>query len=172
MTKAHTLLLLLLVCGLHPLASGQSAQKPLAQMPASARQLIAIKVSGSKRFAEDAIAATTGLQLNTAVGEDDFKKAARRLGDTGAFSDIGYTYSYTAAGTKLELQVTDAGKFVPARFEDFVWFSDAEIRRRVKEHAPLFDGELPISGRMADEVSDVLQAMLVENAVPGHVNYL
>ena len=43
--------------------------------------------------------------------------------------------------------------------------------RRIKEHAPLFEGELPIFGRMADEVSDVLQAMLVENSIPGHVEY-
>jgi hypothetical protein len=42
-------------------------QKPLAQMPASARQLIAIKVVGSKRFPEAAIAAATGLQMGTAV---------------------------------------------------------------------------------------------------------
>ena len=74
-------------------------------------------------------------------------------------------------GTKLELHVTDAGKFVPAHFEDFVWFSDAELLKRIKEHAPLFDGELPMFGRMADEVSDVLQAMLVENSIPGHVEY-
>src|SRR5207244_2796069 len=84
---------------------------------------------------------------------------------------IAYSYSYSAAGTKLELHVTDAGKFVPARFEDFVWFSDDELRKRIKEHAPLFEGELPIFGRMADEVSDVLQAMLVENSIPGHVEY-
>jgi outer membrane protein insertion porin family len=140
-------------------------------MPASARQLVSIKVTGSKRFSEEAIIATSGLRLGTAIEEDDFKKAGRRLGDTGAFSDVGYTYSYTSAGTKLELQVTDAQKFVPAHFEDFVWFSDAEMRRRIKQHVPLFDGELPLSGRMADEVSDVLQAMLVESAVPGHVNY-
>ena len=164
---------LVLVFGLHLPSLGQvSSQKPLAQMPASARQLIAIKVTGSKRFAEDAIAATTGLQLNTPVGEDDFKKASRRLGDTGAFTDIAYSYSYSFAGTKLEFHVTDAGKFVPALFEDFVWFSDSEILRRIKEHVPLFDGQLPVSGRMADEVSDVLQAMLVENAIPGNVNYL
>ena len=174
MTKATSrLLLLLLFAGLRASGLGQtSAQKPLSQMPASARQLIAIRVTGSKRFAEDAIAATSGLQLNTPVGEDDFKKAARRLGDTGAFSDIAYSYSYSVAGTKLELHVTDADKFVPARFEDFVWFSDAEILRRLKQHVPLFNGELPVSGRMADDVSDVLQAMLVEDAVPGHVNYV
>jgi outer membrane protein assembly factor BamA len=141
-------------------------------MPASARQLIAIKVTGSKRFPEDAIAASTGLQLGTPVNEDDFKKAARRLGDTGAFTEIGYSFTYTGAGTKLEFKVTDAGKFVRVRFEDFVWFSDEELRRRIKEHVPLFDGQLPISGRMPDEVSDVLQAMLVEKAVPGHVDYV
>jgi len=175
MTKLISrLLLLLLVSGLPSLGLGQSSsqQKPIAQMPASARQLIAIKVTGSKRFAEEAIAATTGLQLNTAVGEDDFKKASRRLGDTGAFSDIAYSYSYGVAGTKLELHVTDADKFVPALFEDFVWFSDSQILSRLKQHVPLFAGELPLSGRMADEVSDVLQAMLVENAIPGHVNYV
>jgi outer membrane protein insertion porin family len=141
-------------------------------MSASARQLIAIRVTGSKRFPEEAIAAATGLQMGAPVNDDDFKKAARRLGDMGVFTDIAYSFSYSSAGTKLELHVTDAGKFLPARFEDFVWFSDAELRQRVKQHAPLFDGELPPYGRLADEVSDVLQAMLVENSIPGHVEYL
>lgn len=174
MGTSRFLLLLLLLPGLCVASIGQasSSQKPLAQMPPSARQLIAIKVIGSKRYPEAAIATATGLQLGTAVNDDDFKKAARRLGDMGAFTDIAYTFSYSSAGTKLELHVTDAGKFVPAHFEDFVWFSDAELRQRIKEHVPLFDGDLPVFGRMADEVSDVLQAMLVENAIPGHVEYL
>jgi len=174
MKATSRVLLLLLVTDLPAPGLGQapSSQKPLSQMPASAQKLIAIKVTGSKRYPEDAIAATTGLEIGATVGEDDFKRAARRLGDTGAFRDIAYSYSYSIEGTKLELQVTDADKFAPARFEDFVWFSDAEMLRRIKEHIPLFDGTLPVSGRMADEVSDVLQAMLVENAIPGHVNYV
>jgi len=148
-----------------------SSQKPLAQMPVSARQLIAIKVVGSKRFPEAAIAAATGLQMGTAVNDDDFKKAARRLGDMGVFTEIAYTFTYSSAGTKLELQVTDADKFVPAHFEDFVWFTDDQLRQRIQQHSPLFDGTLPLSGRLADDVSDVLQALLVENSVPGHVEY-
>jgi len=140
-------------------------------MPPSARQLVGVKVTGSKRYPEEAIAAATGLQMGAAVNDDDFKKAARRLGDTGVFTDIAYTFSYSSGGTKLELHVTDAAKFVPARFEDFVWFSDAELRKRIKQYAPLFDGQLPLFGRLADEVSDVLQAMLVENSIPGHVEY-
>jgi outer membrane protein assembly factor BamA len=162
-------LLLLGFCA--PSPAQVSPNQPITKMPATARQLIAIKVSGSKRYSEEAIAASTGLQLGTPVGEDDFKKAARRLGDTGVFTDIAYNYTYSLAGTKLELHVTDTGKFVPARFEDFVWFSDRELRRQLNEHVPLFQGEVPLSGRLADDVSDLLQAMLVQKGVPGHVDY-
>ena len=176
MIKATIRLLLPLVIGvggacLAALGQAASSQKPLAQMPASARQLIAISVVGSKRFPEADIAAATGLQMGAAVNDDDFKKAARRLGDMGVFTDIAYSFSYSSAGTKLELHVSDAAKFIPAQFEDFVWFSDAELRKRIQEHSPLFDGELPVFGRLADDVSDVLQAMLVENSIPGHVEY-
>jgi outer membrane protein assembly factor BamA len=172
-TAVSKLLLVLLLLGPTLPAVGRTpSQKAQAQIPANARQLIAIKVSGSKRFPEADIAAATGLQLGAPVTDDDFKKAARRLSDMGVFTEIAYSYSYSFAGTRLELHVTDGEKFVPARFEDFVWFSDDELRRRIKQHVPLFDGELPLSGRLADEVSDVLQAMLVENAIPGHVDYV
>ena len=176
MIKATSRLLVLLSIpllgsSLPSAGQGASSPKPLAQMPPSARQLVGVKVTGSKRYPEEAIAAATGLQMGAAVNDDDFKKAARRLGDTGVFTDIAYSFSYSSAGTKLELHVTDAAKFVPARFEDFVWFSDAELRTRIKQYAPLFDGQLPLFGRLADEVSDVLQAMLVENSIPGHVEY-
>jgi outer membrane protein assembly factor BamA len=175
MKATSTLLLPFLLLGgfcLQGAGQGASSEKAFAQLPAAERQLIAIKVTGSKRYPEVAVAAASGLQMGAAVTEDDFKKAARRLGDMGVFTEIGYTYSYSFAGTKLELHVSDADKFVPAHFEDFVWFSDAELQKRIKEHAPLFDGELPLFGRLSDEVSDVLQAMLVENAIPGHVEYL
>jgi outer membrane protein assembly factor BamA len=163
--------ILLLLCLGSSVSAAVQTQKPISQMPASARQLIGVKATGSKRFAEPDIVAATGLQLGTPVNDDDFKRAARRLGDTGVFTDITYSYSYSSAGTKLEFHVVDADKFVPVRFEDFVWFSDAELLHRIKEHAPLFDGELPLSGRLPEEVSDVLQAMLVEKSIPGHVEY-
>ncbi len=172
MRKVIPRLYFLLPLALCSLASGQPAQKQFSQAPASERQLIAVKVTGSKRFSEADIAAASGLQLGTTVTEDDFKKAAVRLGDTGVFTDIGYSFTYSSAGTKLELKVTDGQKFVPVRFEDFVWFSDAELLQRIREHAPLFDGQLPLSGRLAEEVSDTLQGMLVQRAIPGHVDYM
>jgi outer membrane protein insertion porin family len=141
-------------------------------MPATAYKLIAVKVTGTKRFTSSEVAAASGLPVGTIAHEEDFRKAARQLGESGAFSNIAFTFSYSAAGTKLEFQVTDSDNFVPARYTDFVWFTDEELRRKLHERIPLFNGELPTSGRLPDEVSDVLQALLVENGVPGHVEYV
>jgi len=158
------------LAGLTVAAQTQStAARP---MPATAYKLISVKVTGTKRFTSDEVAAASGLPVGTIAHEDDFQRAARQLGESGAFSNIAFTFSYSAAGTKLEFQVTDADNFVPARFTDFVWFTDEELRRKVHERIPLFNGELPMAGRLPEEVSDVLQALLVENNVPGHVEYL
>ena len=172
MTRSSRWIAVLLLLGIGlPLGQSQSSGKSFDRLPASDRQLISVKVSGTKRYSDEAVIAASGLQMGTTVVEDDFKKAARRLGDLGVFSDITYSYSYSSAGTKLALQVTDVDKFVAVRFEDFVWFSDQELLQRIKERAPMFNGEVPLSGNLADRVSDVLQALLVENAIPGNVEY-
>ena len=170
--KAGGLLVaLLFTFAARDLSIAQSSPTALDHLPAAERKLINIKITGSKRYPEDAIAAASGLQMGSTVTEDELKKASRRLGDTGAFSEIAYNYSYSSAGTKVEFHLTDTTDYVPVRFEDFVWFTDADLRQHIKEHVPLFNGELPKFGRMADEVSDVLQAMLVQGAIPGHVDY-
>ena len=155
------------------LAVGAQTQSTTTRpMPATAYKLISVKVTGTKRFTSDEVAAASGLPVGTIAHEDDFRKAARQLGESGAFSNIAFTFSYSATGTKLEFQVTDADLFVPARFTDFVWFTDEELRRKLHERIPLFNGSVPATGRLPDEVSDVLQALLVENSIPGHVEFL
>jgi outer membrane protein assembly factor BamA len=147
----------------------QSGNHQSAQ--SSTYKLLAVKVTGSKRFTEHEIALASGLPVGTVAHEEDFQKAARQLGETGAFGNISFSYTYSGEGTKLIFQVTDADKFVPVHFADFVWFSDEDLIQRLHERIPLFNGELPTSGRMTGQVSDVLQAMLVQNAVPGQVEY-
>src|ERR1700731_187995 len=138
----------------------------------SASILIEVKVKGTTRYTQEDVLAASALRIGVAASEDDFRKAAKELTDSGAFSDVAYSYSYSSAGTKLDLQLTDSPQFLPVRFDDFVWFTDDQLRQKVHERIPLFKGELPISGRLSEQVSDVLQALLVESNVPGHVNYL
>jgi outer membrane protein assembly factor BamA len=163
-------MLLFTAAGQRPAVQAQTGgTRPV---PATAYKLVSVKATGTKRFTSEEVAAASGLPVGTIAHEDDFRKAARQLGESGAFSNIAFTYSYSAAGTKLEFQAADADHFVPARFTDFVWSTEDELRRKLHERIPLFKGELPTTGRLADQVSDVLQALLVESGVPGHVEYL
>ncbi len=168
--RARCLLSSLLLAALSAAAQTQPSASTRSTPPSY--KLIAVKVTGSQRFTSEEVAAASGLPVGTIAHEEDFKKAARQLGESGAFSNIAFTFTYSSAGTRLEFQVTDADKFVPARFADFVWFTDEELLLKVHERIPLFKGELPATGRLPDQVSDVLQALLVENAIPGHVDYL
>jgi len=136
--------------------------------------LVALKVTGTDRYTEKEILAAGGLELGRSAGEADFKEAVQRLGDTGLFTDVAYSYSYSPAGTKLELQLvdTDKSKLVPAHYENFVWFTDAELTSEIQRRVPLFKLLLPLSGSLPDQVSEALQAILGARHLPGRVDYL
>jgi outer membrane protein assembly factor BamA len=141
-------------------------------LPPSAFKLISIKTTGTKRYTSDEVIAASGLQIGETVSEDDFKKAARVLGETGAFGDVLYSFEYSADGTKLELQVQDADRFVPVRFDNLVWFSDQELLDQLHAAVPLFQGQLPVGGDLADQVSNALQGLMIGRNLPGRVDYL
>ncbi|MFY9910870.1 MAG: POTRA domain-containing protein [Candidatus Sulfotelmatobacter sp.] len=162
--------LLLGLLSLAPFSRAQSGAGNAHALP-TAYKLIAVKVTGSKRFTQQEIATASGLPVGTVAHEEDFQKAARQLGESGAFSNIDYHYTYSGEGTTLSFQVADADKFVPARFTDFVWFSEPDLIHKLHERIPLFDGQLPTSGSLPGQVSNVLQAFLDENGAPGQVQY-
>jgi outer membrane protein assembly factor BamA len=124
------------------------------------------------RYPQEQVIAATGLQPGQAVSEDDFQSVSRRLGETGAFSDVAYTFQFSSEGTKLDLQVTDRNPFVPVRFENFVWLSDQELSDQLRTRVPLFQGQLPVAGNLADEVSEALQVLAIEHKLRGRVDYL
>jgi outer membrane protein assembly factor BamA len=137
-------------------------------------QLRALKVSGTTRYTDKEILAASGLQLGQDVAEGDFKEAAQRLGQSGLFSGVVYSFSYSDAGVKVEFHLTDNEKnnLVPAHFENFVWFTDSELLTALKQRVPLFNNAVPMSGRMPDRVNEALQALLTERHLPGRVDFL
>ena len=150
------------------------AQRPAKSAPVASYQLLAVKVTGTQRYTEKEVVPASGLQLGQKVGEADFKEAVRRLGDSGYFTDVSYTYSFSPAGAKLELQVADAASenLVPAHFENFVWFTDDELLHELQKRVPLFKDMVPVAGSMPDSVESALQAVLVEKKIPARVDYL
>ena len=166
-------LALSLVCLSLSSGFGQTPRKQSPkELPPAAFKLVSIKTTGTKRYKSEEILAASGLQLGQTVSEDDFKKAARILGETGAFGDVLYSFQYSPDGTKLDLQVQDAEQFVPVRFDNLVWFSDQELLDQLHTQVPLFQGQLPIGGDLADQVSNALQGLLIARNVQGRVDYL
>jgi len=155
----------------HAAAQKHADPKTAAVM---AYRLIDLKVTGTLRYTEKEILPASGLALGQNVGEADFKEAARRLGDSGLFTDVAYSFAYSPAGTKLELQLTDIedSKLVPAHFENFVWFTDAQLLTEIQKRVPLFKPRMPVSGTMPDNVEQALQAVIDEKRIPARVDYL
>lgn len=165
------------ILGLSLLLSSAAAQKQSTGSKTSsvtAYKLIALKVTGTARYTDKEILAASGLQIGQIAADGDFKEAVRRLGDSGLFSEVVYSYTSSNAGVKLELQLadTDQTKLVPAQFENFVWFTDDELRAALLSYVPMFKGVLPIAGSLPDRVSEALQAILTEKHLPGRVDYL
>jgi len=164
------------VCCLCLLLPAATAQKPSSSGKVSsvAAKLIALKVTGTARYSDKEILAASGLQLGQPAADGDFKEAVQRLGNSGLFSNVVYSYSSSGTGVKLELQLTDidASKLVPAHFENLVWFTDAELLVELQRRVPLFQGEVPLAGNLADRIEEALQAILDEKQIPGRVDYL
>jgi outer membrane protein assembly factor BamA len=162
----------LIFCLLSVAALAQTARKPALKATPGEHKLASIHVTGSKRFTPEEVIAASGLEIGSVAGEEDFQKAARRLGECGFFTDVSYSYSFSPTGTKLDLVVADTDKLVPAHFENFVWFTDEELLAKIHERLPLFKGQVPFGGTLADQISDVLQALLVEHNVSARADYL
>lgn len=141
-------------------------------MPSQAFRLISVQVKGARRHQQQQIVAAAGLELGRTVSEEDFKRAAQRLGDTGAFTEVAYTFQFSAEGTKLELEVSENETMVPVRFDNLVWFSDKELLEQLQAREPLFQGRLPLSGNLTDQISQALQSLLDERNIQGKVDFL
>jgi outer membrane protein assembly factor BamA len=153
------------------IASAQTARKSAPKDFANDHKLISVRVTGSQRYGPEEIIAACGLKIGSAAREDDFKKATEELGETGLFSNISYSFAYSSDGTKLDVQLADNDKLVPARFENFVWFSDQDLAAKIHEILPLFRGQVPVGGNFSDQVSDALQALLLQHSLTARADY-
>src|SRR6185437_11616204 len=135
-------------------------------------KLLSIRVKGLQHFAESDVVSASGLRLGQFAGEEDFKQAAQRLGETGLFSQLNYSYKYSTQGCDLELQVAENDHLVPIVFDNFVWFSDNELLRMLHDRVPLFDGRVPGGGHLTDQIADALESILEEHKIGGRIEYM
>jgi outer membrane protein assembly factor BamA len=154
-------------------APAQRRSPPPKTSASGSYKLLEVRATGSVRYNDQQILRASGLRLGQTAAEGDFREAAQHLLNSGMFTDVAYTFSYSDAGIRVEFQLTDGdkAKLVPAHFENFVGFTDSELHASLEEHVPLFTGLLPITGQLTDQVTHALQALLDERHLPGQVDH-
>lgn len=155
--------LLLLATGLAPV---RAQQQPTAK-PAS-DHLVSISGSGSHRYSSERIAVASGLRAGGTVTRDDLQTGADSLSRLGTFSSVQYRFTTVASGIKVEFQVADAQAF-PVSFDNFPWFSDAELNAALKTAVVLYDGTAPGSGTILESMSAALVTLLATRGVHAEV---
>lgn len=126
-----------------------------------------IASTGSKLFAESDIAEASGIKAGTRVSATDLQHANDLLAQTGAFSQVSFRFE-GAVATFIVVDA-DSNQFVPATFENFIWFTDADLIKRVHAAVPLFSGNVPLSGNLTQAVGGMLESLLRDRGISGHV---
>ncbi len=144
-----------------------------AQTPApSSFQLMKISVTGLHQFNETQVIAVSKLSPGTTVTLQQVNAAADRLAQVGVFQNVTFHYRTQNNQMDLEFEVVEAQELVACQFDNFVWFTPAELKSQLARDVPLYNGSVPQSGQMLQAINDSLTAMLKEKGVPGDVRFM
>ncbi len=130
-----------------------------------------IHASGSKNYSEMEIIALTALKPGTTVTRERLQATANFMAQTGLFSTVNYRFTSAGQGINVEFQVADA-PMAPVWFDNFPWFSDAELNAAVRMAVPLFKGFAPLGGSILDDITQALTLLLQSNKISATVEHL
>ena len=119
-------------------------------------------------------AAVSGLEAGQLLTQNSLGNAAQHLLDTGLFSDA--TIDYTSAtgmrrGIVVDLKPIPLDKLLPASFENFVWFTPAELTAGIHAHVPLYRGVASDAGTLPDDIQSALQQMLAAKGITATISH-
>jgi outer membrane protein assembly factor BamA len=130
-----------------------------AQTSSEATKIGSIRVSGQRRFSAEQVIAATGVKLGQVFTARDLDVAAERLGKSGAFQEVKYSYVPQGGQISVEFKVVEAPKFRECVFDNFVWLTKDEIQAGLKKDVPLYIGVAPETGDLLDEIARALEKL-------------
>lgn len=151
------------------LAAIVSAQEP---PPDAKMRLTKIEFEGLQKQTRDKLLTVVQLQISQTVDMEAVKAAAQRLTQTGLFEKVAYRYRFNSAIIELtfELEEKTTGKRACV-FDNFVWFTDQELKEAIRRDLPDFDGTMVVSDYVGEEIKKSLTRLLGEKKISGEVGY-
>lgn len=129
------------------------------QAAGAAAKIGSVRVNGQKRFSAEQVIAATGLKPGQTFTVKDLDEAAERLGKSGAFPDVSYSYVPQGGQIAVEFKVEETTKFRECVFDNFVWLTSDEIQSGLKKDVPLYIGVAPETGGLLDDISRALEKL-------------
>jgi len=126
-----------------------------------------IVFKGTRALTDEQLLSAITMKIGGSYTQQDLVDAANKLANSGMFAQVSYRFSATLA----EFDLVDKPHLVPIRFENCVWMTDEQMIRRLKKRVPLFIGEVPEEGTLADDIGTQVEAVLAENGVIAKVQY-
>jgi outer membrane protein insertion porin family len=163
LTKWIVLMAVAVLCtaALNPIVRGQQ--------PVTLRK---IEVLGLKRLQPDKVIQTSGLQLGQRIDNAMVDEAATKLIQAGLFKTVSYKMRTTDKDAIIIFEVEESIKNLPVVFENFVWFTDEEIVRAIRQDVPFYDGTAPEAGVTSTKISAALQRLLNQKQIGGQVDFM
>src|SRR5258705_4568945 len=144
----------------------------LALAQQSARKVAKIEVQGLEHLSADEVIATSGLRTGGPLSVAELDAAGQKLVDSGLFTKDGYRTTSKGNQVTVILQVKErGGGQSPVVFDNFVWFTDAELNTAIKREVPSFAGTASDAGNMAENIKHALENLLKEHHIDGTVDY-
>ncbi len=135
-------------------------------------RLATVKFAGLKRFNETQASKATGLRTGDSVTQAQLAAAVDKLAKSGAFENVSFRYSTNGNSLNVEFQVVEISRVLPCVFDNFVWFSDAELDKALRDRVSFYAGGVPESGATSEEVRVALRDMVRANGITGDVTVI
>jgi outer membrane protein assembly factor BamA len=132
--------------------------------------LASVEVTGSKQYSSEQIVSVLAMKPGMQVTREDFQASADTLSKTGLFSNVRYRFSTTPAGAKVIYEVSDRPN-LPVVFDNFAWFTDAELNAAIRSDVILYDGMAPESGTILDRITEALDKIVLRRGLRGDVKH-
>jgi outer membrane protein assembly factor BamA len=149
-------------------------QTPPARAQQAAQQAIKlerIEFKGLERVKESEALEKSGLTTGQSVTIDELDAVANRLLESGLFKNLSYSVKGTTDKAVLTFTVIEQTWAMPVAFDNFVWFTDEELREAVKRRVPAFDGTAPEASNVTEQIKQALQDLLRERKIEATVEY-
>src|SRR5678815_578902 len=104
-----------------------------------------VRFQGLKRYPSGPLVELSGLRVGAPIDIHGVEEAARSLLETGLFAYIHDTWLVVLDQIDVTFTVEEAPT-IPVTFDNFPWFSDAELTGALELELPLFDGTAPPTG--------------------------